>query len=658
MPKPLVAGLAFYATARFGLHFGAPTTLVWAPAGIALAAFLRWGPAALAATTPAHFAANLAEGLPASFAAVAATAGAVEVVAAAWLLGRLRIDRSFGSIRDALGFAAVAAIASPALGALVGTAGLVATGLVALGDWSEPFARWWVGDGVGVLVVAPLLLLVDRIPQVIEEGSSAAEAALLTGALLVITVAAFSPWPPFGPAHYPIAFIVLPVVAWIGYRLGPPGAALANFLVAFIGLWGTLGGTGSFVRESRSESAYLTWAFLSVTSLASLALAALVSARDRAERALREAYEALQAIETATQAGTWIWRPHARLHIGSQRQRQIHGVGDRQDPVPPETLMQTIHPEDRERIRRAFAEAWRERGRIEADYRVVLPDGDVRWVEARAVCVPVDPTRPAGPFQMVGVHVDVSERREMEAMVRRSERLVSLGTFAAGVAHELNNPLGTILLAVDAARQGAHDPGVVARALDDISEDAERAARIVKSVLRFAREETTERAPLDLDACLDDALDHARPYCRDRGVALEARIAKRPLRVLANATEIGQVVQNLVRNSAEACEPGGRVWVEADAVGDEVVVIVSDDGCGMTATEVERAFDPFYTTRAQQGGSGLGLSICHGIVEAHGGRIEIDSLPGTGTRVWIRLPSAERGARTATGAADGAPARG
>jgi signal transduction histidine kinase len=119
-----------------------------------------------------------------------------------------------------------------------------------------------------------------------------------------------------------------------------------------------------------------------------------------------------------------------------------------------------------------------------------------------------------------------------------------------------------------------------------------------------------------------------------------------------------QLVQNLVRNAAEACSPGGRIEVHAKRDGEEVLLTVSDDGRGMSAQEIERAFDPFYTTRSREGGSGLGLSICHGIAQAHAGRIEIESAPGYGTRVRVWLPCADPEARGETGARRGATAGG
>jgi signal transduction histidine kinase len=658
LPRLLVVAAVYYATARLGLEIASladAVTLVWAPAGIGLAAVLRHGPAMLVATVPAHFAANLSVGSGAGFAAAAAAAGALEAASAAWLLRRMRFDLAFASLRDVAAFLSIGVIAAPALAASIGATALAASGRIAGGEWATAFHPWWIGDGMGALVVAPALLLAGRIGQLLADPREAF-APIGVGALIVLVCLVV-----FGgllPVHgYPLSFVVLPVLVLAAYRFGPAGAAGATFLVACVALLGTLRGAGPFSGGSRDVSIALMQAFLGVASVTSLVLAALVAARDRTESELREAQQTLRAMEAATEAGTWVWRPERGMRLGSPQQRRLHGLAGRLDPIPQDDVLATIHPEDRARVVREFEEAWSARGRVAIEYRVVLPDGGIRWLAAQGVCLPVTGAKAEGLHQMVGVHVDVTARKEMEETVRRGERLASLGTFAAGVAHELNNPLGTILLAAETAHFSAHDPARIAGALDDIVEDTKRAARIVKSILLFARAETTERTLLDLSDCARRAADLTRSYCRERSVSLELRLAERGLWAVANATEIEQVLVNVIRNAAEACDPGGQIWVGAEGAGDALLLTVWDDGHGMTDAERARIFDPFYTTRAQRGGSGLGLSICHGIVAAHGGRIEVDSAPGTGTRVHLHLPKAGRDEKDEEGA-DGATPRG
>jgi signal transduction histidine kinase len=509
---------------------------------------------------------------------------------------------------------------------------------------------------MGALVVAPALLLASGARQLLADRREWPTVIGIGALLLVVSLIVFGGLLP--GRSYPLSFVVLPVLVLAAYRLGPAGAASASLLVACVALFGTLENEGPFSGGTRDASIALMQGFLGVASVTSLVLAALVAARDRTERELREAEQTLRAMEAATEAGTWIWRPDSGMRFGSPQQRRLHGLAGRSSRrIPHEDVLATIHPEDRAQVIRTFEEAWRARGRIDLEYRVVHPDGEVRWLAAQGVCLPLTDTRPEGPHQMVGVHVDVTGRKAMEATVRRGERLASLGTFAAGVAHELNNPLGTILLAAETARFSEHDGSRITAALDDIVEDTKRAARIVKSILQFARAETTERTRLDLCDCVRRAVDLTRSYCRERAVSLDLRLAEHALYALANATEIEQVLVNVIRNAAEACEPGGQIWVEAEASNGSLRVTVWDDGHGMSDVERARIFDPFYTTRAERGGSGLGLSICHGIVAAHGGRMEVDSAPGTGTRVHLHLPGTGRGEKEEE-EPDGAAARG
>lgn len=233
---------------------------------------------------------------------------------------------------------------------------------------------------------------------------------------------------------------------------------------------------------------------------------------------------------------------------------------------------------------------------------------------------------------------EIAERRQIEESLRRSERLASIGTLAAGVAHEINNPLGLIALEVNRVERADADPKEVRAALHEIHQQIKRCARIVKSVLQFAREGETERYPDDLNRSAGRARDLTREAAAAAGVAVRLDLAPALPLVPMNPTEIEQVLVNVLQNAIEACEAGGHVSVFTRQASGAVRIIVSDNGRGMSETERLRAFDPFYTTRARHGGTGLGLSICHGIISKMGGTIAIESEAGNGTSVTIDLP--------------------
>lgn len=256
-----------------------------------------------------------------------------------------------------------------------------------------------------------------------------------------------------------------------------------------------------------------------------------------------------------------------------------------------------------------------------------------------------------------------ARRRELEERVATShdqlrasrnrlhdqERLAAVGTLASGLAHQINNPLGAIVAASDfALLESGRGDRVAREALERIGEEARRAGRIVKSVLRFARQGDTPKWVDDLVPVVRRSVELTRSYVQDRGGKLGFEGPVGRLDVLMSPIEIEQVVVNLVRNAAESKPSGAHVVVRvrADESASSALIEVIDDGDGIPPDAMEEIFDPFFTTRLNDGGSGLGLSVVHGIVDEHGGEIGLSSELGRGTTVRVRLalrPSAAGG---------------
>jgi PAS domain S-box-containing protein len=228
------------------------------------------------------------------------------------------------------------------------------------------------------------------------------------------------------------------------------------------------------------------------------------------------------------------------------------------------------------------------------------------------------------------------------AQLRQTERLAVIGTLAAGIAHEINNPAGAILLAAKNALSYLGRPGgeeVAGRCLRDIVRSARRCGQIVRSVLQLARQEPLERWEGDLNDSVRHAVELAQPYARTRGALVELRAEADLPPAVFNPLGIEQVVVNLIRNACEAGS-GAGVWVRVSTRRCErgVQICVRDNGRGLTREEIEQVFDPFFTTRREEGGTGLGLSVAHGIVVQHGGTIWVESEPGKGCQITVELP--------------------
>ncbi len=230
-----------------------------------------------------------------------------------------------------------------------------------------------------------------------------------------------------------------------------------------------------------------------------------------------------------------------------------------------------------------------------------------------------------------------AEAERARAQARRNERLAALGTLAAGIAHELNNPLGTIMLGAELAQTAAEREERNA-ALDRIRSDVERCNRIVKGMLQFGRDEPIDMQKVSISEIVRDASQHLLRELSRRGIAVEFELADRLPLVAADPTAIGQVVLNLVQNAAIASPDGSRIRIHTHADDDHVFCAVEDSGRGMDDEVRARAFDPFFTTRLREGGTGLGLSISHGIVTEHRGALEIAHSSPNGTRVVFALP--------------------
>jgi two-component system NtrC family sensor kinase len=234
------------------------------------------------------------------------------------------------------------------------------------------------------------------------------------------------------------------------------------------------------------------------------------------------------------------------------------------------------------------------------------------------------------------------ELKQLQAELVQAAKMSSLGRLAAGVAHELNNPLGSILLYSDLVLEDtpAEDPR--RRNLLKIAEQAARCRHIVRDLLDFGRPAGSATGPVDVNAVLRGAMGVLEGQELFHNVAVEWRLAERLPEIQGDAAQLQQAFTNIFLNAAEAMSGSGRLAVRTSAAPDGGVLVgVSDTGCGIPPEAKEHLFEPFFTTR--EDGTGLGLAITYGIVERHRGGIEVASEVGKGTTFLITLRSAEGG---------------
>ena len=276
------------------------------------------------------------------------------------------------------------------------------------------------------------------------------------------------------------------------------------------------------------------------------------------------------------------------------------------------------------------------RGTVEVHYDGDLDAGEDPFLrEERALLAAV--AGEAG--RLIEREKATRDRARLEEQLRHADRLATIGTLAAGVAHELNEPLGSVLGFAQLAGKTEDLPRGTAQDLDKIVKATLHAREIVRKLMLFARHEPPRPAPLRVDAVVGEALDLLALRCARAGVAVERALDAALPAIVADAAQIRQVVVNLAVNAIQAMPKGGRLTATAAADGAGVAIEIADDGVGMDEATRRRRFTPFFTTNDVGAGTGRGLAVAHGIVTAHGGTIEVESAPGKGSRFRVRLPA-------------------
>ncbi len=229
-----------------------------------------------------------------------------------------------------------------------------------------------------------------------------------------------------------------------------------------------------------------------------------------------------------------------------------------------------------------------------------------------------------------------------ELVRRTADRSAALARLAAGVAHELRNPLAVILaraqLLALGLRQGrAPDPDTIESVLSTIEEQALRAARIIENLSVFARPRRPEIGVLDSRTVIDDVLDALRDRVEAGGIAVEVAVEQGPVALVADRDQLTTALAQVAANALEAMEPGGRLILRARRAGDSVEFAVADTGPGVAEHDVERIFDPFFSTKP--GATGLGLCVAQTIAEAHGGALWLVPSDAAGAEFVLALPA-------------------
>ncbi len=361
--------------------------------------------------------------------------------------------------------------------------------------------------------------------------------------------------------------------------------------------------------------------------------------------------ERLELAQKAGKIGTFEWNIHSHEITWTAELEALYGLAPGSFNGRYDDWIQTLHPDDRPKTEQELWHAIKVGQGLDTEFRIICPNGESRWI---AIKSSLFHDHAGKPMRMIGIHMDITEKKQLEAQFLRAQRLESLGTLASGIAHDLNNVLTPILAGVQLLLLKFPDLNEQTRHMLKILESStQRGAGLVKQILSFARGVEGKRVCLQINHLLLEVkkiIQQTLP----KAIDISTDISSNLWTISGDATQMHQVFMNLCVNARDAMPHGGTLHIVAEnllineqyarmhldaSVGPYVMITVTDTGTGIPPDILHRIFDPFFTTKEVGKGTGLGLSAVLGIVKSHGGFVDVQSEVNQGSTFKVYLPA-------------------
>jgi PAS domain S-box-containing protein len=602
-------------------------TPVWAPTGIALAALVLFGLRLWPAVALGAFIANAISGASLGEAAVISVGNTLEAVVGTVLLRRVGFRPQMDRVRDVLALVFLAAVVSTTVSATNGVTALWISGDVPGSSFASEWLLWWIGDAMGALIVAPLLLVWATTGPMSINRAKVLE-ALVLGALLVgVSSLVFLG----GLWRYP--HVLFPLLVWAPLRFRQPGAVTSSFIVAAIAIGGAVGGPVPLGQGSATEIVQILEGLLAAVTVGQLILGAVLSERRATEENLERAHATLAEAQEVARIGSWEWDIATDRVMWSNELYRLYGLAPNAAEVTFETFLEHVHPDDRERVRHVVESAYRDRQPFTVDHRTVMADGYVRWLHGRGRVI-VGET--GAPVRMVGTAQDVTERKRLDEL---RENILST------VSHELRTPLTSIVgFSLTLKEKGTQLSGNTrAEIVTHLAEQARKLDRLLSDLLdldrlRYGLIRPTFRAT-DIGLLAAQVVSEYQVNGHVIDVQAESVVAE------VDAAKVERIVENLLANAIKHTVPGTQILVRVESYDGGVLIAVDDRGAGVPETDRQSIFEIFNRGAGVPAspGTGIGLSLVSQFAALHGGRVWVQENPGGGASFRVFLPARRDG---------------
>ncbi len=371
---------------------------------------------------------------------------------------------------------------------------------------------------------------------------------------------------------------------------------------------------------------------------------------------LVESQAGLAEAQRLAHLGSWEWHINSGTLLWSDETYRIFGLEPDETPVSYDSFLAAIHPDDRQTVERAIDDALLGK-EYDIEHRILRPDGAIRIIHERGKSIfgaTQVPEKMVGSIQDITARKKIeSEQQELRNQLNQAQKLEAIGTMAGGIAHDFNNILSAISGFTELALMKLGKENEISTLLEQVIQAGNRAKDLVTQILTFSRKEKLHRQPIFIATIVEETLKLLRATI-PTNIDLRSSIKAKTSKIMADPTQIHQIVLNICTNAHHAMEEQQEGILNVELVEEEVdsqhpqaanlmagsyvKMSISDTGTGISTEEIDRIFDPFFTTKEQGKGTGMGLSVVHGIVKSCDGTIVVHSAEGKGTTFSIYLP--------------------